>query len=331
MTQYKWEKFLPYNTVTSEPDLEEFEYDDRGCHADPEKKALLSAIPKMVEITPKFGSEVRGLQLSSLTPQQKDDLALFVAERGIVVFRDQDLAERGLDYMREFGSYYGQLHCHPWAAHPKDVPDVTVVFRNSTKGQYLDSKTSKTFNTLAWHHDMSYELNPTGISFLTRLEGPAAGGDTLYVDMCEAYDRLSDKMQAFLETLEVVHSATSQFDVASNSTWSRRACVTDTVHPLVRSHPATGRKALYINKEYCRTIVGLKQEESDALLDMLYKHIYTGIDFHARVKWENGTVVCYDNRTTCHSALLDYPLGSGGLRHLARLAIQCERPFLKKD
>ena len=103
----------------------------------------------------------------------------------------------------------------------------------------------------------------------------------------------------------------------------RRAPVT-TTHPLVRTHPVTHEKALFVNPQFTRRIVGYKKEESDFLLNFLYDHIAKGQDFQARVKWARGTVVVWDNRVTAHSALLDWE--DGARRHLARITPQAERP-----
>lgn len=104
----------------------------------------------------------------------------------------------------------------------------------------------------------------------------------------------------------------------------RREPVTS-IHPLVRTHPATGEKALFVNPQFSRRIVGFKKEESDFLLNFLYDHIAKGQDFQARVKWAPGTVVVWDNRVTAHSALLDWE--DGARRHLARITPQAEAPY----
>lgn len=97
------------------------------------------------------------------------------------------------------------------------------------------------------------------------------------------------------------------------------------MHPIVRTHPATGEKALFVNPQFTRNIVGFKKEESDFLLKFLFDHITLSQDLQARVKWAPGTVVVWDNRTTAHSALLDWQ--DGQRRHLARLTPRAERPF----
>ena len=170
---------------------------------------------------------------------------------------------------------------------------------------------------------MSYEINPPGVTFLSSLSGPSCGGDTLYVNAMTAYERLSPTMPRFLETLEAVHSGTRQ-NLLSNKTNLVRRPGIDTIHPVVRKHPVTGRKALWVNQEYTTKIAGMKKAESDMLLNFLFDHIHRGLDFQTRARWENGTVVVYDNRMVQHSVTLDYPVGQGGRRHLVRVTPQAE-------
>lgn len=110
---------------------------------------------------------------------------------------------------------------------------------------------------------------------------------------------------------------------ASNAGAVRRAPVSN-IHPLIREHPATGEKALYVNPQFTRRIVGYKKEESDALLKFLFDHVAYGADFHARVKWAPGTVVVWDNRVTSHTAIVDWE--NGQRRHIARITPQAEKP-----
>jgi alpha-ketoglutarate-dependent taurine dioxygenase len=114
-----------------QPPLTEFHHEDPGLRADPAKKALLSAPGSTFkEITPAVGTEVKGLQLSALTAPQKDELALLTAERGIILFRDQDFADIGPDRQREFGSYFGKLHIHQMGGHIKGYPELLPVYRD---------------------------------------------------------------------------------------------------------------------------------------------------------------------------------------------------------
>ena len=143
--------------------------------------------------------------------------------------------------------------------------------------------------------------------------------------MAEAYNRLSPEFQKRLHGLKAVHSGHEQAAAAkARNSIVRREPISN-VHPVVRTHPATGEKALYVNPQFTRRIVGFKKEESDYLLKFLYDHIALGADFQARMKWEKGTVIVWDNRVTAHSAILDWQ--DGQRRHLARLTPQAERPF----
>jgi sulfonate dioxygenase len=168
---------------------------------------------------------------------------------------------------------------------------------------------------------MSYEVNPPGTTFLNSLAGPACGGDTLYVNCMTAYDRLSPLLQSFFSDLSALHSGAFQSAISAKTSFPRRPTI-ESVHPLVRQHPVTKRKALYVNHEYIEKIVGLKKVESDMILNFLYDHIHRGLDYQTRVRWEKGTVAVYDNRTVQHSVTLDYTLNDGAFRHLVRLTPQ---------
>lgn len=147
---------------------------------------------------------------------------------------------------------------------------------------------------MAWHTDHSYEVQPPGVAFLYALEVPQAGGDTVFVDMETAFERLSPAFREMLSNLSVVHTARKQTARALATGGHIRRAAIDTAHPLVRTHPATGKKALYFNPSNAESVVGFKKEESDFLLKFLSDHIMLGHDMQCRVKWANGTVVVWD-------------------------------------
>ena len=130
-TQYKYTAYLPHHTPGTQPPLEEFEHIDVGLRADPEKKALLG-VPGATfkEITPAIGVDVRGVQLSELTSQQLDELALLAAERGVVIFHDQDFVDIGPDRQREYGRHFGRLHVHQMGGQIKNYPELLPVYRD---------------------------------------------------------------------------------------------------------------------------------------------------------------------------------------------------------
>ena len=264
------------------------------------------------DITPSIGTILSGVQISSLSKAGKDQLALFAAQRKVLAFRDQDFATLPIERALEFGGYFGRPHIHPTSGAPKGHPEIHLVHRgvDDRSGEILlETRTS----TVAWHSDVTYEKQPPGTTLLYILDTPGTGGDTLFVNMVEAYRRLSPGFRERLHGLKAVHSGIEQAESArARDSVVRREPVTS-IHPLVRTHPATGEKALFVNPQckhfahgiekgsrrsdpfpVTRHIVGYKREESDNLLKFLYDHIAFGADFQARVKWAKDTVVVWD-------------------------------------
>jgi len=331
--EYKYAKYLPiYNQDLHLPPLEPFEHVDPGLAAlnDPNPRSFLEGTGvKEKHLTPKFGSEVEGVQLSKLDARGKSQLALFVAQRGVVVFRDQDFLDQTPEWMlHEWGSTFGRLHIHPTSGQPKDYPEFHLVYRDGK--ETVKHEPSQSLSSSGWHSDVTYELQPPGLTSLFLFDMPASGGDTAYVSQVEAYNRLSPSFREYLETLQVLHSGVAQAEYSrrGNRGGTVKREPVENVHPLVRRHPLTGQKALFVNKQFSRKIIGLKTEESDAILNLLYNHIATGHDFQIRAHWKPNTVVLWDNRITAHSAIIDYDAEEDGRRHGARITPQAERPFL---
>jgi len=315
--------YLPYWDDTKYPPYEPFEAVEHAKDASQDFSSLLKGAD-VKELTANIGAEVTGVQLSKLDAAGKDELALFVAKHKVVAFRSQDFADLPIQEALDFAEYYGPSHIHPASGAPKNFPKVHLVHRSAadtTAADYFQERT----NSITWHSDVTYEMQPPGTTFLYRLDGPTAGGDTLFANLAVAYQRLSPEFRKRLHGLKAVHSAHEQAAAAlARGSIVRRDPVAN-IHPLVRTHPATGEKALFVNPQFTRRIVGFKKEESDYLLKFLYDHIALSADLQARVKWEKGTVVVWDNRVTAHSAILDWQ--DGQRRHLARLTPRAERPF----
>ncbi|MCJ1372976.1 hypothetical protein MMC20_004202 [Loxospora ochrophaea] len=317
--------YLPtWNPAQKYPPLEAFVHKEHGLDADPSFPDLLHSSVQKDDLTPTIGSIIRGVQLSGLSSAGKDQLALLTAQRKVLAFRDQDFADLPIHEALDFGGYFGRHHIHPASGSPEGHPEIHLVHRGAddTSAQVLLSQRT---SSVAWHSDVSYEKQPPGTTFLYIFDKPRTGGDTIFVDQAEAYRRLSPGFQERLHGLKAVHSGIEQAEASrARGSIVRREPVTSE-HPLVRTHPATGEKALYVNPQFTRHIVGYKKEESDALLKFLYDHIAYGADFQGRVKWEEKTVIVWDNRVTCHSAILDWV--NGQRRHLARITPQAEEPF----
>lgn len=305
--------------------LEFFKHEDPGLRADPSFPHLLpkSGNQKVKRVTPKLGTEVRGVQLSQLNDAGKDELALLVAQRGVVIFRDQDFADFGPQFAVEYGSHFGRLHIHPTSGAPRDHPELHITYRRADP-QEFERVFSGNTNAVSWHSDVSYELQPPGTTFFAVLEGPESGGDTIFADTVEAYKRLSPEFQKRLEGLHCLHSSSEQAaDSRDHGGIERRAPVSH-VHPLIRTHPVTKEKIIFLNKPFSRRIVELKQQESDYLLKFLYDHIEQAHDLQLRASWEPRSVVVWDNRRVVHSAIIDWdePVS----RHAFRITPQAERP-----
>ncbi|KAI0483929.1 hypothetical protein GGR56DRAFT_611552 [Xylariaceae sp. FL0804] len=315
--------YLPYWDNVSYPPLEPFKAVEHGKDADPSFPNLLQGA-QVTDLTANIGAEVQGLQISKLSQAGKDELALFVAQKKVVAFRDQDFADLPIQEALDWAEYYGPSHIHQASGAPRGFPRVHLVHRSAadtTARDYFEEHT----NSIGWHTDVSFEMQPPGTTFLYLLDGPVAGGDTLFANMVEAYERLSPAFKERLHGLTAIHSGFEQAaNARARNTHVRREPIS-TAHPVVRTHPATGQKALYVNAQFTRRIVELKKEESDYLLKFLYDHIAHGADFQARVKWAKGTVIAWDNRVTAHTAILDWQ--DGQRRHLARLTPQAERPY----
>ncbi|KAF8142304.1 TauD-domain-containing protein [Mycena galopus ATCC 62051] len=318
---YRYAHLLATFSQVKYPALQPFEHVDAGSRAlkHPNPRSFLEN-SSAIEMTPEFGLDVRGCSLAGLTPDQKDQLALEVARRGVVVFRgQQDFIDRGPGFYTEWARHFGPLHVHPTSGHPEGHPEVHLVYKDA-KSKF---KTDSTTSTL-WHSDCSFELQPAGLTTFFLLAQPEKGGDTLYSSQVLNFRSLSPIMQDFLRTLKATHTAVGS--LRSKQGGMVRRDPIETIHPVVRRHPVTGEEALYVNKQFTRRIVGMKAEESDLLLNFLYAHIAQCGDHQARIKWEPMTMVLWDNRITAHTAVYDYA-HMKVLRHGARISAQAERPI----
>ncbi|KAJ4368752.1 hypothetical protein N0V83_005834 [Neocucurbitaria cava] len=312
----KYSDYLPvYDTTTKFPPTELFDFEDRGHHADPAKPNLLPKTTntgiKAIKLTPRIGTEITGLQLSQLSNVQKDELALLLAERGVVVFRDQDFKDIGPSAQNEFGQYFGRLHVHPVGAHVKDHIEFHSIYIGKDN-LYRLGRSSAKLTTTGYHSDVSYEHQPPAITLLTLVQVPETGGDTGWTSQAAAYDRLSEPLKGFLEGLRAEHSGFPQAEKAARDGHFVRREPVKSYHPVVRVHSVTKQKVLFVNPGFTKRIVGLKDEESDAILKVLFRHIAASQDIQARVKWDDRTVALWDNRVTAHTAISDYDVNDEG-------------------
>ncbi|ORX38373.1 hypothetical protein BD324DRAFT_620609 [Kockovaella imperatae] len=324
---YPWADFLPHNPVRthSEPPLELQNITDRGHFADPGHSRLRAWVKSsggtIKDLGICVGTVIHGVKMEEMGPEERDDLALLIAQRGVVFFRKQhDLT---IDQQRALGAYFGPLHKHPTYATPRrgDLDDVVVVYsdENSRPDLYAFSRAE------LFHSDVTYELQPPGATILRLLVTPEVGNDTLWSSGYNVYSSLSRPYQRYLESLSAIHTGYNQ--AASRSAEGHRIPLRapiETVHPVVRVHPVTGLKSVFVNPGFVTRIVGVPKAESDATLAFLKDSFAQQTDATVRWRWEAGDVACWDNRIVNHSATFDaYP----SLRHGLRVTPHAEKPL----
>jgi len=275
----------------------------------------MEAEPLRVEsMNPVIGGEIYGIDLSEpLTPPAFKALHEAWLKHHVLIFRDQRLT---MEEHKNFGRLWGSLHVHPAAPAPEGHPELLIV--------HADER-SKTVAGYGWHSDVTCDEEPPMASIL-RLEQvpPDGGGDTLFASMYAAYDALSDHWQHFLSGLTAIHSSEhvyrGRYGIKDNL---RDGGYPEAEHPVVRTHPETGRKALFVNAAFTTRIRGMKPEESRATLDFLFRHIQSP-GFQCRVRWQPDTIAFWDNRCVQHHAIWDY---YPAIRHGYRVTIEGDRPL----
>jgi taurine dioxygenase len=247
-------------------------------------------------LTPHIGAEVSGVDLRQpLSNEQFSEIYRAWLDWQVLVFRNQDIDR---DQHKAFGRKFGTLHVHPMQHSYGGDPEILKV--KTTKDSAYTAGN-------AWHTDVTCDPIPPMASALLIKETPVTGGgDTLFANMYLAYDLLSDVMKELLDGMVAVHDGAIPY--LGNY---RVAPPTDTEyprneHPVVVTHPETGKKVLYVNSGFTSHIKGMRNWESKALLDALLTHIATTARLTCRVEWQPNTLTLWDNRCTQHHAVWDY-------------------------
>ncbi|KAI5475974.1 hypothetical protein MNV49_000533 [Pseudohyphozyma bogoriensis] len=318
------------------------EYVDPATRADPEKKALFSAAKSVRNLTVHIGTEIVGLQLAQLTNQQRDELALLVAERSVVFFRDQDVSPQA---QKELGVYLGdgEIEIHPQAAQVPGVGGgVTLIWPDGrqdnptaphkrqegsvkSKSDAFRIPYGASANSFGWHTDLVHEAFPPGYTHLHQDAVPEVGGDTLWASGTAAYDKLSPKFRTLIDGLNVIQRSAHQYLDENNP--DAPAKYIERIHPLVRTHPATGWKSLFINRSMTVGIEGLDKSESDVILNYIFDVYERSTDIQVRWSWTPGTSAIWDNRQTIHTVSRDYATDGFNNRHGTRVSSLAEKPY----
>jgi len=267
--------------------------------------------------SPALGAEIRGIDLAKgLTDAQYRAVRTALLEHQVLFFREQQEIPPAIQV--EIGRMFGELHMHPAAPQMEGYAEVFEIHV---------TRDSKIANGEFWHSDVSCdELPPLGTLLQIHIL-PECGGDTLFANMYAAYDALSSPVKTMLNGLTAEHESEHIY----RGRYSDRG-VDDAgmeypkaTHPVVRTHPETGRRALYVNRTFTTRINDLTQAESEALLEFLFAHCEQ-VDFQIRFRWERNDMAFWDNRCAMHRAIWDYwPAERKG----RRVTINGDRPSLQ--
>ena len=263
---------------------------------------------EVVPMTARIGAEIFGVDLCKPTNRQLEEIAEAIAEHQVIFFRDQHLDHES---HKAFGRAFGELVIHPGVSGLADHPEVVAIHADET---------SKNVAGENWHSDLTCNAEPPMGSILYLPTIPPVGGDTMFASMYAAYDALSERMKAYLDGLTAVHDGDHVYRPLFPDVDKRYPCST---HPVIRTHPVTGRKGIFVNSSYTTRIVEVPKEESDAILHYLYQHC-ANPNFHVRFRWRPHSVAFWDNRCTQHLAVWDYyPAVRSGFR----VTVAGDRPY----
>ncbi|HEX9476860.1 MAG TPA: TauD/TfdA family dioxygenase [Candidatus Dormibacteraeota bacterium] len=286
---------------------------------------------RRIEVKPiagALGAEIAGVDLGNMDDEAFEEIAAAWLEHLVVFFRRQNITPK---QQIAFAKRFGEIHHHPFMKGMDEHPEILEIIK--------EEGDTRAFGEV-WHTDQMFNPKPAKATILYAKETPDAGGDTLFANMYLAYEALSDPMKELLEGVKT-------WNVGDRQTLSRNGAIgppregryagnekmaakvrepgdlqTECAHPLVRTHPETGRKALYISN-HTQTLEGFRRVEARPILDFLMIHAVQP-EFTCRFRWEVGSLAIWDNRCAQHRALNDYP---GKRRRMHRITIAGDAPF----
>jgi taurine dioxygenase len=258
---------------------------------------------RLQPISGSLGTIIHGVDLRTpLDDETYGEIKRALLDNLVVFFRDQDITP---EQQIEFGRRFGDLHIHPFIPSLQGHKEIIVLKAKNGAEENLRLAN-------AWHPDLSYTNDPPLLGILRSIRPPSRGGDTMWVNLYKAYETLSPKMQAIVGELSAWHDVTHTYRRQELQTPGGPERYAQTLkkappvlHPLVKMHPETGRKQLYISELTTTHIEGLREKESNALLRMLFEHI-DWKELHCRFYWEKNSIAMWDNRCTVHYAVGDY-------------------------
>jgi len=290
--------------------------------ASPPATANVTSALSVSTIVPAIGALIDGVDVAQATAGQQAQMHDALMTHQVIFFRGQQLSKENLvAFARRWGepqaateSSFGKLD---------GFPEIDVLDYDATRPPYVTKE--------MWHTDFTGRERPTLGSVLYALEVPASGGDTIWVSLAAAYDALSARMKQYLAGMRAEHRTIKAFgddirshlwqDEPGRQRFEQIKALAPVDHPVIRTHPVSGRKALFVNEGYTTRLLGVDRKESDAVLNYLFDHLRTP-EFQIRHHWRKGDLVVWDNRITQHYAVADYAVR----RLMYRITLKGDKP-----
>jgi taurine dioxygenase len=267
------------------------------------------------KISPVIGAEIHGVDLSGeLGNQQFQEIHDALMDNLVIFFRDQKLS---VEQHKAFGQRFGRLHLHPNAPRPIEGHPEILVIKADENSKHVAGE--------EWHTDVSCDEEPPmgSILYLTEVP-PDGGGDTMFANTYRAYETLSEPIKKMLMGMTAIHDSLKAHSHQQNKKDGAQN-FPRAEHPILRTHPVTGKTGLYVNRGFTTRIPQLKKAESDAVLEMLWRHIETP-ELQCRFKWRPNSIAFWDNRAAQHHALFDY---HPHRRYGHRVTVCGDKPFYR--
>ena len=270
---------------------------------------------KIQKYSPNLGAIITGVDLSKeINEDQFKDIHKAFLDNQVLFFQNQNeiLPEIHL----KLGKLFGELHVHPAAPSMPGYPEIFEIHAH---------KNSKVANGEFWHSDVSCDIEPPLGTMLQLHILPETGGDTMFSDMYSAYNELSDKYKSLLDGLIAIHESEHLYSGRYEDRGVNKDNIKTPVanHPLIRTHPITGKKAIYVNRTFTTGIEGMNKNESSSILEFLFEHC-EHVNFQIRYRWNKNDMAFWDNRCTMHRAIWDYWPNE---RKGRRVTIKGDKPF----
>ena len=265
-----------------------------------------------------LGAEVKGIDLKDSSIENWNVINDLLLEHKVLFFRNQNItSEEQLNLARKFGP----LERHIYVKGREKYPEILRIIKEPDEKQQWGE---------TWHTDVSYNPKPTKVIMLRSIKIPPVGGDTMFSNMELAYETLDDEIKNKIDDKKAIHSslgAAEFVDAYKAMEGNGNLKEYSNSHPVVRTHPETGKKILYVNSMYTKKILDLDEDESSHILNHIFKH-QERLDFTCRFKWTENAVTIWDNRSTLHQGLTDFfpGRGLGHERVMDRIAIEGDNP-----